>query len=71
MHKIQTASLDGELATVSDCFIDDRIQYDSNDVVLNDRVSTVRAMAKLAHSDLWRVSDVRTERLGDASVGCG
>jgi hypothetical protein len=70
-HKIRSASLDGDTATVSDCYVDDRVQYNGEGVVLNDRVSTVHATATLTRSNVWRVSDVQTERVGDASVGCG
>src|SRR5262249_53928709 len=39
-HRVQSTSVHGNEATVADCFIDDRVQYDSAGIVLNDRVST-------------------------------
>jgi hypothetical protein len=69
-HEIQRALLTDNEASIDDCFIDDRVQYSSDGAVLNDRVSTVHASAQLTFSDGWKVSDVRTERIGDASVGC-
>jgi hypothetical protein len=70
-HAIQSADITQHEARVSDCFIDDRIQYGSHGEVLNDRISTVEATTTLTLSDIWRVSDVKTERVGDESVGCG
>lgn len=70
-HNVESVELNDGAATVRDCFIDDRVQYASDGSVVNDRVSTVRATAMLTLADDWKVSDVRTERLGDGTVGCG
>jgi hypothetical protein len=70
-HFVGSTSTTGNQATVDDCFIDDRVQYASDGTVLNDRVSTVHATGHLVLDKAWLVTDVRTERVGDASVGCG
>jgi len=71
MHVIDSTSTTGNQATVEDCFVDDRVQYAGDGTVLNDRVSTVHATGHLVLDRTWLVTDVSTERVGDASVGCG
>jgi len=70
-HHIQRVDLATGTATVTDCYIDDRIQFRSDGTVLNDEVSTVSATGQLTSaSGQWKVDRVEIKELGSGDVGC-
>lgn len=70
-HVIRGTVVNGNSATVSDCFVDDRIQVAADGTVVNDHVSTAAAMATLiATGSDWKVSSVQIQKTGDGDLGC-
>ena len=71
-HQVRQVTVSGNTAEVSDCFIDDRVQFRADGSVLNDEVATVTSAGKLTQSGTeWLVTSVRNEEIGNGDVGCG
>src|SRR4051812_21456496 len=70
-HHIVTIEVGTDGAVVSDCFVDDRVQYAADGTVTNDHVSTVKAQSQLvAQGADWKISDVQLQKVADGDAGC-
>ncbi|MEY2447753.1 MAG: hypothetical protein QOH79_1229 [Acidimicrobiaceae bacterium] len=70
-HHIQSAVVHDTTASLTDCYVDDRVQFSADGAVINDHVSTLAATVTLVQvAGDWKVSDVQIEKRGDGDLGC-
>jgi hypothetical protein len=71
-RRVNVVSIDGDLAVVQECFVDDAVVYRrSNGETVNDGVATHNVRGELRRADeVWRVSHTRLAQRWEGVDGC-
>jgi len=69
-HNVRDIQVASGTATITDCFIDDRVAIDRSGSVIDDEIVT-KVMHATMSGDPWLVTNVRTTSQTPGVVGCG